>query len=76
MEKKQDMTRIWHDDKGNVVACAEKIKVMEEDIVELKQMLQDIFEDGILMDISELELRECLLQLVHNLINPYKGKNV
>lgn len=67
---------IWKDQDGNKIACYEKLKVMEQNLSELGQMLQDTFEDGLLMNIDEVQLRDCLTQLVQNLNNPYKGKHV
>jgi len=63
---------IWLRDDGSVVACTEKIKVMQENLSELKQIAQDALEDGLLMEVSEAQMREALHQLVDNLVNPYQ----
>lgn len=63
---------IWVRDDGSVVACTEKIKVMKENFVEIQQIVQDAFEDGLLMEVSEQQMREALVQLVNNLVNPYQ----
>lgn len=63
---------IWKDEQGNKVTCYEKIKVMEENLVELKQMAQDTYEDGILMGIDPNQLKNYLIELMHNVNNPYK----
>lgn len=63
---------IWVRDDGSIVSCTEKIKVMKENFHELKQVAQDAFEDGILLEVSELQMRETLHQLVEELVNPYK----
>lgn len=62
---------IWHQDDGRPVACLEKIKVLNENYLELRQMLQDAFEDGLLMGCSEAQMRITLLRLVEDLTNPY-----
>lgn len=64
---------VWHTEDGKVIACTEKIKVMRENIEELQQSLADAFEDGILMDIDPLQIKEVLLQIVQNLRNPYES---
>lgn len=61
----------WHDDDGRPIACVEKIKVMNENYLELRQMLQDAFEDGLLMGCSEAQMRVALGRLVNGLTNPY-----
>nr|WP_028535749.1 hypothetical protein [Paludibacterium yongneupense] len=62
---------IWRDPEGNVVSCVEKIKVMQENLEELRQMAQDAFEDALLMGCDEGQVREFLLQMMQSLENPY-----
>lgn len=64
----------WVRDDGSVVACTEKVKVMAENFDEIKQIAQDALEDGLLMEVSEQQMREALHQLVDSLINPYQKK--
>jgi hypothetical protein len=62
---------IWLRDDSSVVSCTEKVKVMTENFDEIKQITQDAFEDGLLMEVSEAQMREALHALVESLINPY-----
>jgi hypothetical protein len=64
----------WIRDDNSIVACTEKIRVMQENFDEIQQITQDAFEDGLLMEVSESQMRETLHQLVDSLINPYKKK--
>ena len=64
----------WVRDDNSIVACTEKIKVMTDNFEELQQLAQDAFEDGLLMDVSELQMREALHELVQTLHNPYLKK--
>lgn len=66
----------WHRSNGEILSCTEKIKVMRENIEELEQYIQDAFEDALLMDVDERQFKNFLVQLVNNLQNPYKEKNV
>ncbi|HAF00321.1 MAG TPA: hypothetical protein DCO68_07885 [Methylophilaceae bacterium] len=61
----------WVRDDGSVVSCTEKVKVMAENFDEIKQFVQDAFEDGLLMEVNEQQMREALHQLVDGLTNPY-----
>jgi hypothetical protein len=63
---------IWLRDDGTIVACTEKIKVMKENFDEIRQIAQDALEDGLLMEVSEAQMREALHQLVESLVNPYQ----
>ena len=62
---------VWRSDAGEVIACTEKIKVLNENFEELRQMVQDALEDGLLMGCSEVQLRGAFHALIDNLINPY-----
>ncbi len=64
----------WVRDDNSIVACTEKIRVMKENFDEIKQITQDAFEDGLLMEVSEQQMREALHQLVDQLVDPYKKK--
>jgi hypothetical protein len=61
----------WVRDDGSVVSCTEKVKVMTENFDEIKQIAQDALEDGLLMEVSEVQMREALHRLVDSLVNPY-----
>ena len=62
----------WLRDDKSIVACTEKIKVMQENLEEIQQMMQDAFEDGLLMEVNEAQMREALNVIVQNLVNPYQ----
>lgn len=62
----------WVRDDGSVVACTEKIKVMKENFTEIAQISQDAFEDGLLMEVNEQQMRDALHAMVEQLVNPYK----
>jgi hypothetical protein len=62
----------WIRDDDSVVSCAEKVKVMTENFDEIKQIAQDAFEDGLLMEVSEEQMRKALHRIVDMLVNPYQ----
>lgn len=63
---------VWQDENGNVVACTEKIKVMQENLEELLGTAQEAFEDALLMGCTEVQLRDFFSQLIQtHLHNPY-----
>lgn len=61
----------WLKDDGAVVSCFEKVKVMEENLNEIRQMTQDAFEDGLLMEVNEAQMRAALHKMIDDLVNPY-----
>jgi spore cortex formation protein SpoVR/YcgB (stage V sporulation) len=63
---------IWVRDDGSVVSCTEKIKMMRENFDEIRQIAQDALEDGLLLEVSEVQMREALHHIVDQLVNPYQ----
>jgi hypothetical protein len=62
---------IWKRPDGSIVACTEKIKVLRENLEELRQMAQDAFEDALLMECEEAQIRAVFLEAIAQLKNPY-----
>ena len=65
---------VWRQPDGEPVSCLEKIKVLNENLEEIRELAQDALEDGILMGCDEGQMREVLQKLVESLENPYPGK--
>jgi len=64
---------VWRQDDGAPVSCLEKLKVLNENHAEIRQITQDAFEDALLMGCSESQVRGALHELVDALSNPYPG---
>jgi hypothetical protein len=62
---------VWRQPDGAPVSCVEKIKVLNENYAELRQIAQDALEDALLMGCSEEQMRAALHQLIDELSNPY-----
>jgi len=62
---------VWRQPDGNPVSCVDKIKVLNENLVELQQLAQDALEDAVLMGCDEAQVRDVLQRLVAGLENPY-----
>jgi hypothetical protein len=61
----------WRQADGSPIACDEKLKVLEENLAEIRQMCQDAFEDALLMGCDEAQIRDVFLSVVRSLHNPY-----
>jgi len=62
---------IWRGPNGEVIACVEKNKVLQENLEEIRQVCQDALEDAVLMDCDEKQVRDVLIDLIGQLKNPY-----
>jgi hypothetical protein len=61
----------WRGVDGTPISCVEKIKVLNENIAELRQMAQDAFEDALLLECPEEVIRNEFHRLVDSLRNPW-----
>ena len=62
---------VWRTPEGEPVSCVEKIKVLNENLAELRALAQDALEDAVLIGVDERQLREVLAWIVTGLVNPY-----
>jgi uncharacterized protein (UPF0335 family) len=62
----------WLQTDGAPVSCVEKLRVLEENRAELAQMMQDAFDDAVLMGVDETALRGVLSEMVAHLRSPSK----
>jgi hypothetical protein len=62
----------WLTPEGEPVSCVEKIKVLNENLAELRDLAQDALEDGVLMGCDEAQLRAVLGGIIAGLVNPYR----
>ncbi len=63
---------VWHDPEGEPVSCVEKIKVLNENLEEIREMCQEALEDAVLMGCDEAQFRSVVDQMAISLVNPYK----
>ena len=64
---------VWLTPEGEKVSCVEKIKVLNENLAELRALAQDALEDAVLMGCDESQVREVLAGIVTGLVNPYRS---
>ncbi len=67
------MPTIWPQPDGDPVSCREKLRMLEENQAELAQVMQDAFEDAVLMGVDATAMRKILADLVDTLKSPLKG---
>jgi len=65
---------VWRSPQGDVVSCVEKVKVLRENLEEIRQICQDALEDAVLMGCDETQFRAVLTDLVQKLQNPYANR--
>ncbi len=64
------MTATWPQRDGNPVSCTEKLKTLNENQAELAQVMQDAFDDALLMGVDEAAIRGRIQALLDALRSP------
>lgn len=63
----------WPQADGSPVSCREKLKMLAENHAELAQVMQDTFEDAVLMGVDEQAMRGILEGMVQALRSPKRA---
>ncbi|MFA6022111.1 MAG: hypothetical protein WC722_17765 [Rhodospirillales bacterium] len=64
---------VWRQADGRPLACREKLKVLDENLEEIRQVCQDALEDAVLMGCDEAQVREAFEAVIRSIRNPYAG---
>jgi uncharacterized protein (UPF0335 family) len=60
----------WLQPDGTPVSCREKLRTLADNHTELAQVMQDAFEDAVLMGVDETAMRQILETMVRDLRSP------
>lgn len=63
-------SKSWHQADGKPISCKEKLKILDENYGELQQMMQDAFEDALIIGVDEDFFRTILKEMVDQLRSP------
>ena len=61
---------VWPGADGAPVSCREKLRTLAENHAEATQVLQDAFEDAVLMGVDEAAMRRIMADMVAGLRSP------
>ena len=62
----------WLTPEGEPVSCLEKIKVLNENLEEIRVLAEEALADAVLMGADEAQFRQVLRNLAEGIVNPYK----
>ena len=66
--------KTWPQPDGAPVSCREKLRTLTENHAELAEMMQDAFEDAVLMGVDEAAMRAILADMVRMLESPKRAR--
>lgn len=62
----------WRKPSGAPVSCVEKIKVLNENLAELRNLAQETLDDALLLGCSKEQARQILRDILNELDSPYE----
>ena len=65
--------KLWPQPDGAPVSCSEKLKTLAENHAELAQIMQDAFEDAVLIGVDETAMRGILAGMIEGLDSPKRA---
>ncbi len=66
-DKKKVEKFLWHSNDDKVISCDETNKILNENYTEIKGLLQNAFDDAILMNCSENDFKEKIRNLINSI---------
>lgn len=60
----------WLTLSGEPIACREKLRVLDDNLAEARQVLQDAYEDAVLMGVDPARMRQIFAELAAQLDSP------
>ena len=70
---KQFIPKYWLGKNKLKISCKEKIKILNENIDELNEMISEVYDEAILLGIDEKQFKDVLLDIVKNMKNNLKN---
>ena len=64
--------KYWIGKDNKKISCKEKIKLMQNNLDEFQEMLNDIYDEAVLMGIDENQFKKVLLDIIRNMKNNLK----
>ena len=61
----------WVDSQGSPLGCTEKIKILNDNLMEIREICEEAMEDAILMGCDEKQIRQVLNQIIATLPQPF-----
>jgi hypothetical protein len=68
---RKDGMVVWRQADGAPIACDEKIKVLNENLAEVRQTCRDALEDAVLMGCDAQQIRRILHAVIDSLDTPF-----
>lgn len=64
----------WKYKDGKIISCTEKVKILDENLQEVEQIVQDSIDDAVLMGCDIEEIKQIFINKIQSLDSEYNKK--
>ena len=73
MKKKKLYPSFWKSKNNSKISCKEKIVILNNNIIELQNLMNQIYDEAILMGVDKKQIKKVINNLVTSLNTELKG---
>ena len=73
MIKKNLYPNVWKASDNTKISCKEKIIILNNNVIELKSLMNQIYDEAILMGVDKKQIKKVINNLSNNLDTELKG---
>ena len=73
MKKKKLYPNIWKTNTNSKISCKEKIVILNNNVIELQNLVNEIYDEAILMGVDKKQIEKVIYNVATNLKTELKG---
>ena len=73
MKKKRLYPNVWKTKSNSKISCKEKIVILNNNVIELQNLINQIYDEAILMGVDKKQIKKVINNLAANLNTELKG---
>ncbi len=73
MEKNKLYPDFWKTSDNSKISCKEKIVILNNNVIELQNLINQIYDEAVLMGVDKKQIKKVINNLVINLNSELKG---
>ena len=73
MKKNELYPNIWKTSDNSIISCKEKILILNNNVIELQSLINQIYDEAILMGVDKKQIKKVISNLATNLNTELKG---
>tara|TARA_B100001057_G_C22179456_1_gene692673 strand:- start:73 stop:294 length:222 start_codon:yes stop_codon:yes gene_type:complete len=64
---KSSIPKFWHTSKKKKIDCKEKIKVLNANVIQLEELVLDVYDEAVLLGVDKNQIRAVILKILEEI---------